>query len=159
MIKCFPLLDLARVFLPTGRSLMNFLWSVITVNSPLKLIPWLFCNTLWKTPLLHLIWHRFQTLFGQSWRLSVAKGLNHRQIVKKKNLNPFLLFRLQNNRFFFSKSLNKLASHADVLRDSSRFPAPQTPADLSGKRRRPITADFQIWEVHFGPWEISRLTI
>ena len=44
---------------------MNFLWSVITVNSPLKLIPWLFCNTLWKTPVLHVIWHRFQTLFGQ----------------------------------------------------------------------------------------------
>ena len=26
-----------------------------------------------------------------------------------------------------------------------------TKADLSGKKRRPITADFQIWEVHFGP--------
>ena len=32
-------------------------------------------------------------------------------------------------------------------------------ADLSGKKRRPITADFQIWKVHFGPWEISRLTL
>ena len=32
-------------------------------------------------------------------------------------------------------------------------------ADLSGKKRRPITAEFQIWEVHFGPWEISRLTL
>ena len=34
-----------------------------------------------------------------------------------------------------------------------------TKADLSEKKRRPITADFQIWEVHFGPWEISRLTL
>ena len=44
-----------------------------------------------------------------------------------------------------------VASHADVLRGSSRVPAPRTSADLSGKKRRPITADFQIWEVHFGP--------
>ena len=39
-----------------------------------------------------------------------------------------------------------LASHVDVLRGSSRVPAPQTSADLSGKKRRPITADFQIAE-------------
>ena len=44
-----------------------------------------------------------------------------------------------------------VASHADVLRGSSRVPAPRTSADLSQKKRRPITADFQIWEVHFGP--------
>ena len=44
-----------------------------------------------------------------------------------------------------------LASHADVLRGSSRVPAPRTSADLSGEKRKPITADFQIWEVHFGP--------
>ena len=44
-----------------------------------------------------------------------------------------------------------LASHADVLRGSSRVPSPRTSADLSGKKRRPITADFQNWEVHFGP--------
>ena len=45
-----------------------------------------------------------------------------------------------------------LASHADVLRGSSSVPAPLTSADLSGKKRRPITADFKIWEVHFaGP--------
>ena len=25
-----------------------------------------------------------------------------------------------------------------------------------GGERRPITAHFQIWEGHFGPWEISR---
>ena len=46
-----------------------------------------------------------------------------------------------------------IASHADVLRGSSRVPAPRTSADLGGKQRRPITADFQIWKVHFGPWE------
>ena len=39
------------------------------------------------------------------------------------------------------------------------LPAPRTSADLSGKKRRPITADFHIWEVHFGPWEISRSTL
>ena len=44
-----------------------------------------------------------------------------------------------------------LVFHAHVLRGSSRVPAPRTSADLSGKKRRPITADFQIWEVHFGP--------
>ena len=45
-----------------------------------------------------------------------------------------------------------LASHADVLRGSSSVPAPLTSADLSGKKRRPITADFKIWEVYFaGP--------
>ena len=41
-------------------------------------------------------------------------------------------------------STKALASHADVLRGSSRVPAPRTSADLSGKKRRPITADFQI---------------
>ena len=41
--------------------------------------------------------------------------------------------------------------NADVLRGSSRVPAPRTSADLSGKKRRPVTADFHIWEVHFGP--------
>ena len=54
---------------------------------------------------------------------------------------------------------NALASHADVLRGLSCVPAPRTSADLNGKKRRPITADFQIWEVHFGPWEISRFTL
>ena len=70
---------------------------------------------------------------------------------EKKNETPFYCLDCKTVVFFFSKSLKKLASHADVLRDSSRFAAPRTPADLSGKRRRPITADFQIWEVHFGP--------
>ena len=42
-------------------------------------------------------------------------------------------------------STKALASHADVLRVSSRVPAPRTSAAyLSGKKRRPITADFQI---------------
>ena len=49
-----------------------------------------------------------------------------------------------------------VASHADVLMGSSHVPTPQTSADLSGKKRRPITANFQIWEVHFGPCEMSR---
>ena len=44
-----------------------------------------------------------------------------------------------------------VAFHADVVRGSSRVPTPQMSADLSWKKRRPITADFQIWEVHFGP--------
>ena len=36
-----------------------------------------------------------------------------------------------------------IASHADVLRGSSRVPAPRTSTDLSEKKkRRPITADF-----------------
>ena len=43
-----------------------------------------------------------------------------------------------------------VASHADVLKGSSRVPSPRMSADLSGEKRRPITADFQIWEVHFG---------
>ena len=42
-----------------------------------------------------------------------------------------------------------IASHADVLRGSSRIPAPLTSADVSGKKRRPITVDFQIWEVDY----------
>ena len=57
--------------------------------------------------------------------------------------------RKQRDVFVYSRQM--LASHADVLRGSSRVPAPRTSADLSGKKRRPITADFQIWEVHFGP--------
>ena len=44
-----------------------------------------------------------------------------------------------------------VASPADILRGASRVPAPRTAADLSRKKRRPMTADFQIWEVHFGP--------
>ena len=55
------------------------------------------------------------------------------------------------NRRLEATAEAKLASHADVLRGSSRVPAPRMSADLSGKKRRPITADFQIWEVHFGP--------
>ena len=51
-----------------------------------------------------------------------------------------------------------VASHAEVLRGSSRVSSPRMSADLSGKKGRPITADFQIWEVHFGPREISRST-
>ena len=42
-----------------------------------------------------------------------------------------------------------IASQADVLRGSSRIPAPLTSADVSGKKRRPITVDFQIWEVDY----------
>ena len=44
-----------------------------------------------------------------------------------------------------------IASHEDVLRGSSRVPAPLTSADhdVSGKKPRPITADFQIWEVDY----------
>ena len=44
-----------------------------------------------------------------------------------------------------------VASQADILRGSSRVPAPRASADLSGRKPRPITADLQIWEVHFGP--------
>ena len=44
----------------------------------------------------------------------------------------------------------RLASHTDVLRGSSRVPTPRTSADCSGKKRGPIRADFQFWEVHFG---------
>ena len=68
------------------------------------------------------------------------------------NISMYLLW------MYFDKdlwsALTSLASHAGVLRGSSRVPAPRTSADLSGKKRRPITADFQIWEVHFGPWQI-----
>ena len=52
-----------------------------------------------------------------------------------------------------------VASHTDVLRGSPRIPTLRTFADLSRKKRRPITADFQIWKVHFGPWEISHSTL
>ena len=53
----------------------------------------------------------------------------------------------------------KLASLADVVRGSARVPVPlYTTAETRGKKRRPITAHFKIWEVHFGPWEISRET-
>ena len=41
-----------------------------------------------------------------------------------------------------------IASHADVLRGSSCIPAPAD-HDVSGKKPRPITADFQIWEVDY----------
>ena len=43
------------------------------------------------------------------------------------------------------------ASLTDVLWGSSRVPNPLKSADLSGKKRRAITADFQIWQVHIGP--------
>ena len=59
----------------------------------------------------------------------------------------FLLYK----RDLVTVSCGIIACHADVLRGSSHIPAPRTSADLSGKKRRPITADFQIWEVHFGP--------
>ena len=52
--------------------------------------------------------------------------------------------------FCYNQSI-KLASHADVLRGSSSVPASQTSVESSGKKRRPITALIQIWEIHFGP--------
>ena len=52
-----------------------------------------------------------------------------------------------------------IASHADVLRGSSRVPAPWMLLTWAEKKLRPITADFQIWEVHFGLWEILRFTL
>ena len=51
-----------------------------------------------------------------------------------------------------------IASHVDVLRGSSSVPVPLTSVDSSSKKRRPITAHFQLWVVHFGPWKISRET-
>ena len=51
----------------------------------------------------------------------------------------------------YPHSPQRVVSHADVPRGSSRVPAPRTSADLSRKKRRRIAADFQIWEVHFGP--------
>ena len=47
----------------------------------------------------------------------------------------------------------KVASHADALRGLWRVSA-----EPKGKKRRPVTAHFQIWGVHFEPWEISRST-
>ena len=44
-----------------------------------------------------------------------------------------------------------VVSHSNVLRGLSRVRAPQTSAELSRQKHRPITAHFQIWEVHFGP--------
>ena len=41
-----------------------------------------------------------------------------------------------------------LASHEDVLRGSPRVPSSLTSAEMSGIRRRPITAHFQIWYVY-----------
>ena len=47
-----------------------------------------------------------------------------------------------------------VASPTDILRAASPVPAPRTSADLSRKKRTPITADFQIWEVYLGPGAI-----
>ena len=70
------------------------------------------------------------------------------------------------NRMFTSRNVKKCAlvcttriQYSLPRGGSSRVPAPRTSADLSGKKRRPVTADFQIWEVHFGPWKNSRLTL
>ena len=89
-----------------------------------------------------------------------AKLQNMRACTGKSGLS----LGLSNTKLFWliqiaEWSEDQIASHADVLRGSSRVPAPRTSADLSGQRRRPIAADYGIWEVHFGPWEISRLTL
>ena len=39
-----------------------------------------------------------------------------------------------------------VVSHSDVLRGLSRVRAPQTSAESSRQKHRPITAHFQIWE-------------
>ena len=44
-----------------------------------------------------------------------------------------------------------IASRADILGGSSSVPAQKTSPESSGKKRRPITAHFQICEVHSGP--------
>ena len=82
---------------------------------------------------------------------------SHRIFFVHKHGRRFIV--LYTNMAAVTSCENDLFSHADVLKGSSRVPAPRTSADLSGKKRRPITADFQIWEVHFGTWEISRFTL
>ena len=66
----------------------------------------------------------------------------------------FATFNVNDTTVFMAK----VASHAVVLRGLSRLSAPLTSAEPKGKKRRPVTAHFQIWEVHFRPGEISRLT-
>ena len=86
--------------------------------------------------------HNFATSFGLN-RISLRRSVFRRDCRLPK-ATEYAFF---------------LASPADILRRASRVPSPRTSADLSGKKSRPITADFQIREVHFGPWEISRLTL
>ena len=62
-----------------------------------------------------------------TWRLSFGFGL----IILRSTVEPR----------YFVRVISSIASHADVLRDSSRVSAPRTSVDLSGKRRRLITAD------------------
>ena len=69
------------------------------------------------------------------------------RVVPRYSMIWFLLYK----RDLVTVSCGIIACHVDVLGGSSHVPAPRTSADLSGKKPRPITADFQIWEVHFEP--------
>ena len=66
-------------------------------------------------------------------------------------------YSLTENRFLCIKckdSLPRRRSEGLVTRS-----CPTSVCWLERKKRRQITADFQILEVHFGPWEIARLTL
>ena len=68
-------------------------------------------------------------------------NLHHKAVSQKKNYLGLEV----------SPCCVAIASHVDVLRGSSSVPVPLTSVDSSSKKRRPITAHFQLWVVHFGP--------
>ena len=76
----------------------------------------------------------------QFLEITMPRGSTLQSIKRYKEHRYWRIVTLYSELYSFSIS----ASHADVLRGSSRVPAPRTSADLSGKKRRPISADFQI---------------
>ena len=82
-------------------------------------------------------------------------GQSHQISAAVPKIDRYDVFRISiKSKFRLSVSCSPMASHAVIVRVSTHVPAPLTSAKLSGKEHRPITAHFQTWEVHFGPWEI-----
>ena len=155
--------------------MFKWFWTIFSLGAPVKWTEASPVNTNWT------YYNRHNTLFGSKLSRRSFRFSQIRSVICWRVLHPLVaMFRLIIKavtsaissassilRFMASivSSLGELASaswklesHADVLRGLSRVPTPLKSADLSGKRRRPITTDFQDWEVHFRLWEISRLT-
>ena len=99
---------------------------------------------------------------------SVAQSGWEKMKIRLSYSKTPLLLNLPCTRIFLQKKWR----HAHLFKKDREYPPIQTFLGVrhaflpherllswAEKERKPITADFQIWEVHFGSWEISRLTL
>ena len=91
------------------------------------------CN---MAPFSNFVWPIVTTADGQRLKSSPDS---------EKKTKPSYCLDCKTVGFFFSKSLKKLASHADVHKDSSRVPAPRT-SNIRGAGTRDETLRTSAWD-------------